>query len=759
MSMAGFGRGQEPAPPWIDLLKSELVVVGRYKSHNNGVVSLQVVEVLRGKACKPGDVLPVKLSQSIGFKFHVLEDVKGNAHFVDRLLASNHKFHHPKMVFIEEQAKQVHETVITYNAETPQVYFFLKEDRPLLSQPDQVQPDRRRGWKWVLDGKPADLSFRMLYSPDSDMSRKAVALLFETRGREAIAGLVEGMTETSGLPRIYQTREFAERVLRSLGDKGGDVYDPVLKALSSGLGAYYDHAYRLARVLARADGKRAVADFKKLLQPGSRISTDGVLVSLHHLESEEGLDLMFKWMQAGRDQAFYSFQAMMFNRHPNGSGTRMVPRARLQELAVPRLKKALKNRTLPKSVYDIAMFYENFRFVVEEPPPNYWPWRTGSPISNLPNRAGFPDWQLVELEARDDLEPILKADLIEGRKRLKDALAKAPKAGPNAPVDLLILQHLAHHYGDADMARKFKKPADPLVRFMEAQVAIFHRLPYSQFMKEFEKTPKLSQDYWPRLAALFPGHADVWFREIEALILAEDKAKRDFAINHLKDSFFWDFDFDADDFPPVNKRKLDSLRPLLARLGRSKDILEMRGILLQHFGIQLDGPPGRSWLPAAEAAALRWNSVIHLNALSMLGMIEEDAGVMRFANYPLSLRQKELEGHLKQWRAKKTAGPGRTPDQLEALWKELDNGDRARSYAAMKSLLEGREATVAWLSKRLKQPGKDPVRDVRAIQVLEYMPGREARALLDDLAAGPEGTALTHEANAALERLGRFWRW
>jgi hypothetical protein len=209
--------------------------------------------------------------------------------------------------------------------------------------------------------------------------------------------------------------------------------------------------------------------------------------------------------------------------------------------------------------------------------------------------------------------------------------------------------------------------------------------------------------------------------------------------------------------PP--KRKLETIKPLLARLSRSSDLLEMRGILLQHFGIKLDGPPGRGWLPAVEAAALRWNSVIHGNAMCVLGMIEEDTEVMRFVNSAPSVREKVLQGHLKQRRAKRKDIPVRTPAQLQTLWKDLDNANHATSYAAMQSLLEGREATVAWLRKRLKQPGRDPVRDVRAIQVLEYMPGREARTLLEELAAGPAGQPATHEARAALQRLARFWRW
>ena len=672
LSAAGHAHGQDPAPPWNDLLKSELVVVGQYRSHKNGTLSLEVVEVLRGKTCKAGDVLPVQRSQRIGFKFQVREDVKGNVNYVDRLLGANDTLHFPKMYFIDEVGKRIQESLITYNAEAPHVYFFAKQDQPVLDRADQVQPDRRRGWKRILDCKPADASFHILNTPTAESSRKALLDLVKTRDREALDGLLEGMLEPRANPQWVRTRELAERVLRSLGDRDGDVYEPVLKALSGGLGADYDNAYRLARVLARADSKRALADFKKLLQPRSGVSTDGILVSLHHLESEEGLDLMFEWMKAGRTQAYYSFEEMMFNRHSQGSGTRMVERARLQELAVPRLRKALQDRAFPSDVHNTAMFYANFRFLAEEPPLDYQGWRNGTGFDNAnrcPHRDGFPDWQRLEWESKDDLEPFLKADLIEGRKRLKDGLANLPPAAANGPVERLILQHFAHRYGDADMVKEFKAPADPMIRFMEGNAARFHRLPFSQFMKEFEKTPKRSADYWSRVAALFPAHADFFFQEMEAMLLSEEKLNRDFAIYHLKDRLFWDFEFDADDYPYVNRKKLDALKPLLGRLSRSRDPLEMRGIMLQHFGVKLEGPPGRGWLPAVEAAVLRWNPVIHMNALCVLGMIEEDPAVMRFANYPLTMRQKELEGHLKQRRAKNQNVPAQTAEQFQAVWK------------------------------------------------------------------------------------------
>jgi hypothetical protein len=751
-------QGVFAPPPWPDLLKNELVVVGQYRSHKNGVLSLHVVEVLRGKTCKAGDVLPVKFSQKIGFKFHLLDEKTGFV--VDRFVAANDKERYPRMFFVDERDGQLDERPITYNAGLPHTYFFAKDGQAILDRPEQLQPDWRRGWKQVLAGKPVILSFQILYDPQSELSLKAIAELSRTRDPQAIEELVDALPERGGVPRLFPGRTLARRVLLSLGDRNGDVYDPVRKALKPHMDTA--SAAHLAQLLPLLDSKRALTDLQRMLGPGTGVSSAAVCSALVGLDSEEGLDLMFDWMQGGDIYAYGSLQTMMFDRV--GSG-RTVQRARLQDLAVPRLQKLLRNRGLPADVYSQAMFWQNFCFLAQEPPPEARGWQMVNgpafyPDNRCPRRDGFPRWDHVQWEA-EDLEPILKADLALGRKLLTERLARAPKPGPDGPFDLLILKSLAHRYGDADMARKFKKPVDPIVRVRHADTrkANMRGVPFSDFMPAFEDTLKLSPDYTGRLLALFPDHADVYFRELQTLIVSEDKPQREFAIRQLEDIFFWNFDFHLDDFPIACKRKLEAIKPLLARLGRSRDLLAMRGLLLQHFGVKLEGPGGRGWLPAVEAAVLRWNAVVHLNALCVLGMIEEDPEVMRFVYRPLSVRQRELEAYLKQLRVKRGNISTRTPEELQALWQDLGHAKQATSYAAMRSLVEGREAAVAWLGKRLKQPGRDPVRDVRAIQVLEYMPGRVGHTLLEELAAGPEGLATTHEARQALQRLARFWRW
>src|SRR5262249_45238437 len=142
-----------------------------------------------------------------------------------------------------------------------------------------------------------------------------------------------------------------------------------------------------------------------------------------------------------------------------------------------------------------------------------------------------------------------------------------------------------------------------------------------------------------------------YFREIISLLESNDEGRMYFAFVHqLQNHFFWDFDLDPKDFSPVIRRKVAEIKPLLERMSKG-DLLLMRGELLKHFGIKLEGPPGKAWLPAVQAASLHWNSTVKLNALHVLGMIEEDSELTGYANYPWIQRKDALEAHLKENRA------------------------------------------------------------------------------------------------------------
>lgn len=802
--------GAPAALEWKDFLKCELVVVAQLKSHDGATLSLEIVDVLSGNRCKPGDVLSVKLSQAFG--------IKSSTRYGE---PRKPEFRVSQIFFVVEQGASFEEIPVVYDAQRPHVYFFPKAKHLFVDRPSQMQPDRRDGWKQALAGKPINVSFRLLHDIDSDMSRESILELFKTRDRQAIADLVDALIEPSNHARWIQTQALAERLLISLGDKNGDVYEPALKALSGTAGQGYSHAYRLGRILARADSKRAVGDFKKLLESGARVSKDGICWCLHCLESEEGLDLIIEQMVAGQSQALYSLCELMFSRQ--AIAVPMVQRARIQDLAVPRIQKLLKARTLPNEIHSQAMFNENFRSLVEEFPGDQL-WRFGH-FHNHPVRKGFPEWGRTVYEANNDLEPILKADLIEGRKML---VARLAEPFPGKPYDVAVSQHLAHYYGDMDMAKKFKKPQDPIVRYRDTNTASMHQAPYSVFMKMFKETPKCGDAYWARIIGIYPRFPEEYFREISALIESKNEHERHFAIVHqLQDHFYWNFDLDPKDFEPVTQRKLAAIKPLLVAMSKG-DLLHMRATLLRHFGVPLEGPPGKAWLPALRTAALSWNPTLKFNAVHVLGMLEEDPEIMSFANHPLSQRQQALDAHLKNRPALQKERQAATPAQLQALWKDLDSETQATGYAAMQALLAAPQSTVAWFRQHLKEPppgaGPDPkrcaalikdlasptfrvrsqasaelkkmgpgvtphlrkalkdapdletrrrvedvlslfssndgrYREVRAIQVLEYMPGPEARAFLEELAVGPEHMALTHEAKGALRRLQAFWRW
>jgi hypothetical protein len=76
-----------------------------------------------------------------------------------------------------------------------------------------------------------------------------------------------------------------------------------------------------------------------------------------------------------------------------------------------------------------------------------------------------------------------------------------------------------------------------------------------------------------------------------------------------------------------------------------------------------------------------------------------------------------------------------------------------RKALAGKPSLEARRRLEALLDRLDGDiPSAETVRQIRAVEALEFIGNREARRLLDKLAAGPPETPLTHEAKAAAER-------
>ena len=162
-----------------------------------------------------------------------------------------------------------------------------------------------------------------------------------------------------------------------------------------------------------------------------------------------------------------------------------------------------------------------------------------------------------------------------------------------------------------------------------------HCEPLSVFLKKMDALERIrtdgaqmmSFDWGFRLGALFADHPEEYFRRLLGLITSGNKAEFQYAILQLESHFHWNFDLTLlengvvttrnhiMDLLPVVERKVEKIKPLLARLTKAGSMVEKRGVLLQHFGVALEGPPGKAWLPAIEKAALSWNYTISVNAL------------------------------------------------------------------------------------------------------------------------------------------------
>jgi hypothetical protein len=306
---------------------------------------------------------------------------------------------------------------------------------------------------------------------------------------------------------------------------------------------------------------------------------------------------------------------------------------------------------------------------------------------------------------------------------------------------------------------------------------------------------------------LFDDQPEEYLRRLLGLITSGNQAEFQYAILQLENQFHWNFDLalwdncvvstrnHIMDLPPVIERKVEKIRPLLARLSKAGSVLEKRGVVLRHFGVALEGPPGKAWLPAIEKAAMSWNHTISVNALYVLGDLLEDADVMQFNAVPVPFRKHAMDVHFKQKRESKKVETPLSEARLKELWQDLASNDRATGYAATRALVAAPTSALAWLRKNLKEPAADQkivtplgeavehandaetrrriadvldwhmrnnpdyYRMVRAVQVLEYSPGPQARAFLEELAGGANHLALTHESKAALGRITKWWQW
>jgi hypothetical protein len=662
-----------------------------------------------------------------------------------------------------------------------------------------------------------------------ELTKEAIANVYKTRDKAAMGKLLAILLE----PQPYRPRDkTAERILLTLGDKDGDLYDLTRKTL---LGIKPNASIeewqqiRVARILARCDSKRAYRDFTKFLDESpSRGLKKAIIHALPYLESEDGLKLLFDHLE-GQD-AEPALDALIDLMYPERYSKRgaSIPWAKMQDLAVERLKKVLKEKRLLGEARQRALWNENFIGLVDEGSFNGVLQRfVGIDQGGQPRHKTLPA-QMMDYAGQEigfGIDMALRNDIVVGRKKLAEALALKGtlKAGEKAHLDWL--QTL---YGDPTAPKPKDRDERPPILVRNAKTSFQSQWqPRADFLKTLDEEPlpmDLSQG--PSLEPLYPHHLDEFLKRNAAYARSDNPRERDYGIYSLETRFAWRFDLDIEDPQPARERRVAELKPLLERMGKGT-LVEARAALLREFGVKLEGAPGKAWQPALEKAVCSWNPTISFNASRVLCMLMADPDLMRHASIVLHKREKELKSHLDSGYIYQALDLGKErkplPDALAKRYRDDLNGEPEPAIRAMQELVKYPQSTLAFLRKELRVPPepdakrcavligelgsatfkvrnqateelkklgegvvphlrraaeKPPSVEVRrrldelldhfdqqragrarALQVLEILPGPNARYFLEELAAGPKDATLTLEAKGSLRRLQHYWQW
>lgn len=329
----------KPLMRWEEMLACELVVLARYEKHEGKSLSLRVLKVLKGKEVKKGDVITVTLEHwysietgAIGF------DTWRKNEKADGI---------PKLCYkkqLENPGPAVPVKIIP-DVREPTIYFFPKEASPTLTVRGQVQPEvSLKGWLQALNTQAMDLTFRLAQQINPTLARDALEELYQTRDAETLQQLFDWVLNDPP-PHYSSPRD----ILISIGDRKGDVYDPLLKLLKEE--AKGNSPYRFSTmgfILAQIDGEKALRDLSQMTQNGSSSLKEIAGWSLGYIGDEKALNLAFDlltdphWASPAVSVVRTLFGNTLFNLSPHKLG-------HLREIAKPKLMAVLTSPHLAES--------------------------------------------------------------------------------------------------------------------------------------------------------------------------------------------------------------------------------------------------------------------------------------------------------------------------------------------------------------------------------------------------------------------------
>ncbi len=358
----------DPKPPmrWSELIGCELVVVAKYEKHDAKTLSLRVVRVLKGKDVKPGGIVKTTLEHW----YSVETGPTGFESFRPKAKAKADGI--PKLCFKSQMMNPgpVVPVRVLSDVRQPAVYFFPKAKTPVLQQRGQVQfTFFADGWAQAVSGKDMDLSFRLMQRTNQPLARNALEELYRTRDPKVIGRLIDWTIkrpiEQALMYQMHSPNE-AGTILISIGDRDGDVYNPLMKWLTKGGkpgGEYSNH--RVGKVLARIDPGRAFDDFSKMIKEGDAGHKKIATISLAYVYSEKAVGLCINLLEdknLATDAIWALSQGLSSSQHRS-----LLPTVwRLRALTRPRLLKALKSAKIAD--HHKQQIRNSFRRLLAEPP-------------------------------------------------------------------------------------------------------------------------------------------------------------------------------------------------------------------------------------------------------------------------------------------------------------------------------------------------------------------------------------------------------
>ena len=304
----------DPTPPltWEDTLACPLVVVAQYESHEDDLLVLNVMEVLRGKH-DPAQPLVVRLEHLYSIETRPVgweADPKKGDDGTPRLCYKQQLRNPGSLVPM----------ALRSDARQPAIYFFRDAERPVLKVRGQVHsPHFVKGWEQALSGKPMDLLFRLTQPVSSELSREALEELGKSRDPACLDQLFEWVLNRLPEPDL---RGFdAAPLLARLGDQGGDVYDRAVKLIEST--ALGENEYRfgsLATIMAVVDRDRSWVDLSKLAKESDSVDVKkGALAGIGRLARRDAVELVLECLRDPElaQAAYWAIHGFIYGRSPD----------------------------------------------------------------------------------------------------------------------------------------------------------------------------------------------------------------------------------------------------------------------------------------------------------------------------------------------------------------------------------------------------------------------------------------------------------